>query len=207
MLKRTLLRVVFLSVAFLVESCVFGSVNKFYEEGDPIFDSRLEGKWLDSKERVWIFKWNDKERLFDVEWRVAQTNGENESLAAAFDSVFAFRKIAWRFEAALFKIGEGYYMDLSPKLGYEKFVYGPYLLPLHSIARVEIFDKKIVFAPGESSAIEKFLKENPDAADYFVKDRRIVIVSPTEKLRSLIPKLAAKTNCFKSELDTLVKIR
>lgn len=175
----------FVAGLLLTSGCV-PSLHPFYAEEDLVFEPALIGQWTerDKSKPFWHFAKATKEDPTGKGY-VLTDAGPNET----------------RFSAHLFRLGDSLYLDMVPAkpetgttLG---GLHGLHYLPAHTLMKVyKLGDSEYQWGVMMPPAVEKLLKESPDALKHETVDGRIVLTASTQELRKFLQAHSGQEDLF-----------
>ena len=166
-MKRTGLLVAALALIGLA-GCIPVSLQPGYTAADLVFDQALVGKWHSQGEESWL--------------EFQKAGDKSYQLVLFEDSVTS------RFEAHLFRAGQGLFLDLYPSdvniEGSE--IYRMHILAVHSFCRVDMVGPKLIIAGLDPDWLGTYVKEHPGEIEGTETEDTYVFTAPTEKLRAFL---------------------
>jgi hypothetical protein len=187
--NRTLIGLV--GTAVLLCSCI-PSVNPFYTDRDVIYDPRLPGVWRVAKSKgepeVWKF-----ESTTNRAYRLTVTDKDGKQ---------------GQFNAHLFQLKQGYFLDLIPAdceyATSQADLVAFSMFPGHLLVRVPQVEPQLKLAFFDFDWLEKFLEKTPKALAHHREGDRLLLTADTRDLQKFVLKHPGKDELFK-EPDTMVR--
>jgi hypothetical protein len=177
-----------LMIVVLVAACV-PSVNPFYTDKDVVTDSRLPGKWVEDKGSDSHVVWT-----FDT----ATNNAYAVLLQENKDK-------SGKFDAHLFKLGAGLFLDLTPTdceyATNQADIVGVAMIPGHLLVRLTFDDQKLNLAFCDPDWTKKYLKKNPTAIGHRVLNDGVILTADTPALQKFVTKHLGKDELFSEGAD------
>jgi hypothetical protein len=189
--------VIAILAALLLAGCLFKSVHPFYSKDKIIYDSTLLGTWSDPDSGSWEFSQYLTKKGF-----MGASTPDNSYLLKLWDK----ESKASFFHVHLFELKGTKYLDFYPML--EKVIeddfYSSHLLPLHSVAKLEMkADGTIHIRWYNEEWINNLIKENKTSISYDrvedEGDTALIITASTNDLQQFLIEHGNDTNAFKVE--------
>jgi hypothetical protein len=170
MKTRTL--VVLVAAALLLCSCI-PSLNPFYTDRDVVQDAHLLGEWQDASQAddpdIWKFEPGEG-KAYKLSVREKGKQGV--------------------FEAHLFRLKEGYFLDLIPAecnfATNQADLVAFSMYPGHLLMRVSELEPGLKLAFFDFDWLDKYLKKNPKALTHRSEHESTVLTADTRELQRFV---------------------
>jgi len=179
MKKRNI--IVAATVALFVAACI-PSINPFYTDNDVVFEKKLFGEWQEKDKadepEIWKFE-EGKDKAYKL--TITDKDGKQGE-----------------FEAHLFKLKQGYFLDLfATEIGTNVIdLVKVSLIPAHLLLRVPQIEPELKLAGIDFDWLDKYLKEHPKALAHHRDDDRIFLTAETADLQSFVQKHLGEDELF-----------
>lgn len=186
MKPKTILLVVLMIICIL-PGCVI-SIHPLFTKDDLVFDKRLLGTWSVTSENeteTWKFETGKQEMAPDVYENSYvlrhTTNGETK-----------------KFIANLTKLGDEFFLDLYPEdnMNTKNDFFEYHFLPVHTFAKIRIYDNKFELYFFNSDLLTKALQQNTIRLKHESLQYYEVITASTEELQQFVKKYAQRKDVF-----------
>ena len=171
------------SATVLLSGCYTQSVHPIYDAMTLVFEDRLVGTWQSEGDGSWILG-RGGPRSYELVW---ETDDEADL----------------HMEARLVQLGERQFLDIyfdDPPEGVSDLV-SVFMMPLHTILRVDKIDDEFRLSAPKSSWIEDHLKENPAAIGHTFADGRAVLTGDTAALQRFYSELPNDADVWEEVID------
>ena len=181
----------------LFSACLLKSFNPFFHNKDVSFNKELVGKWIDQDSSVWKFEKYAPHKL-------GLTTPEKIRKIYKM-SYFEKGGEESRFHATLFSLDGKTYLDILPDIDMleGRDLYTLHILPVHSLARIEISNSTKVLIKWYNEDWINELIENKEASIthqrlYTSKDDNgtLVLSASTDELQNFIRKYGDHPDAF-----------
>jgi hypothetical protein len=191
---------------FILQGCVT-SLHPLYTSGDLVFDKRLLGSWKEGgKDNIWKM-----ENLMEHEL-APYTNKTERAEKESFKKLlinkntylltFTEKGETRQFQAHLAKLGNDLFLDLFPDdMHVKNSLFEDHFIPVHTYAKVKIYDNKFELYFFNSELLYKILDQNNIRLKHESFGYYKVITASTQELQQFVTKYAHRKDLF---LDPVV---
>jgi hypothetical protein len=186
----------FYAIPIVLGGCIpIMSINPFYKESDVMFEQKIVGTWVqDTNEpaTTWKFSRNEEEPNKAYHLTFIDQEGNKGS-----------------YTTVLMKIENKLFLDVYPdkmpwdtedsnniSLPYNTF----FLVPAHTIIKVEQIEPKLVLRLTLSSKFKELIEEHPNEIESQEGEDTIVLKSSTKELQAFILKYSQDEKMFPDEI-------
>ena len=160
------------AAALLLCSCI-PSINPFYADLNVVWDARLLGEWQDASQTddpdIWKFEPGDG-KAYKLSVREKGKQGV--------------------FEAHLFRLKDGYFLDLIPSecnfATNQADLVAFSMFPGHLLVRVSELEPGLKLALFDFDWLDKYLQKNPEALAHHSENKSIVLTADTRELQRFV---------------------
>ncbi len=189
--------ILFYAIPIILGGCIpIMSINPFYKESDVMFEQKLVGTWVDDINEP------------QTTWQFTGPNDPNEKV---YKLIFTDKQgEKGLFLARLMKLQDKLFLDLYPaeilsdnesdEFKYPNTYSLVFMIPVHTILKVESIEPQLLLVMTEVEEIKKLLKEHPDSIEYSEVEGRIILTSQTKELRDFILKYADDEKLFPGKI-------
>ena len=181
-MKRNLVLIILAVFILFLAGCV-PSIHPLYHEEDLVFKYQILGAWQnDDNENLWEFK-KSGDKAYKLIFYEEGTNSE--------------------FIVHLVKLGDHYFFDFYPG-GNEHLkissLLSVHLLPVHTFAKVEFENNKILIYFFDNDWLDKLLKQRKIKIAHEETQDYNVLTASTDELQKFVTKYAGDTDAFISPI-------
>ena len=191
-------KVLFYALATILGGCIpIMSIDPFYTSSDVVFEEKLLGTWADDTNdpnTTWIFSRSEDDPNNTYKLIFIDEKGEKGLFAAHLV------KLQDNLFLDLYPVESSSEMDDSNKVDYPYGYSLLFMLPVHTILKVDSIEPQLILRLTQDEKIKELLKEHPDAADYKEIEGRIVLTAPTKELQAFVLKYAEDERLFPDKI-------
>jgi hypothetical protein len=184
-MKPKTIFVAILLIICILPGCVI-SIHPLFTSDDLVFDKRLLGTWsVPGENETWKFE-----------------TGEHEMTPYANKNSYLLKNTengeTRKFTANLTKLGDEFFLDLYPddEMKTKNSLFEYHFLPVHTFAKIRIYDNKFELYFFNSDLLTKALQQNTIRLKHESLQYYEVITASTEELQQFVKKYAQRKDVF-----------
>ncbi len=194
---KTKALIALLVLIIAASSCTVQSLHPLYDEQTAIYESFLEGEWIDSDSNSWIIE------------KALGANHSNLDKELISPKMYQVKTEAKKdhvefLDVYLVKLGENYFIDVFPESKFEDkisdFVLAENILPVHFFSKVVLEGDSLFLYQFDSDWLEDLIKNNQIKIAHEkvrVHDSdRIVLTASTKELQKFVTKYQNDKRAF-----------